>query len=413
MNILDLFSGAGGLTEGFRRDEFNIIAHIEKNTSAYKTLLAREAFYFLKSINKLNIYNEYLKGNIKFPELMTFLPKDYKERVINEEISSDTLSHIFNSVDDKLQGAPLEGIIGGPPCQAYSTIARGRNEKTKSSDKRIYLYQYYTEFLIKYRPKFFIFENVKGLRSFKDIDGEKLFPKIINEFENAFKKDSYKVYYEMLNSADFKVPQRRERIILMGVRSDIDKGEFFQWVKKYKEPAPALSELFQDLPFVKNNDEVNYRAADPSSYVEKYINPLQVPLSLNRSRKNNDRDKEIYRIAVSERVKGNKLKYGMLPPHLKTHKNEKDFQDRFTALSYNDISHTIVAHIAKDGHYYIHPDVKQNRSITLREAARIQSFPDDFYFEDNRTAAFTQIGNAVPPLLSKVLAQAILDYIYA
>jgi DNA (cytosine-5)-methyltransferase 1 len=110
-----------------------------------------------------------------------------------------------------------------------------------------------------------------------------------------------------------------------------------------------------------------------------------------------------------------RLNYNELPAKLKTHKNRHSFFDRFKVVNANaEFSHTVVAHIAKDGHYYIHPDIRQNRSISIREAARLQSFPDDFYFEGvkeekNRTAAFKQIGNAVPPLMAEQIAEKLRE----
>lgn len=126
------------------------------------------------------------------------------------------------------------------------------------------------------------------------------------------------------------------------------------------------------------------------------------------SRFNNENDLEIYRIAVDKWVnKGKRLNYSELPQRLIKHNNVKTFTNRFQVVNHEGISHTVVAHICADGHYYIHPDIHQNRSITVREAARIQSFPDDYFFESSRTAAFKQIGNAVPVLMGVGIAQKI------
>ena len=126
------------------------------------------------------------------------------------------------------------------------------------------------------------------------------------------------------------------------------------------------------------------------------------------SRFNNDNDLEIYRIAVDQWVNNDKrLNYGDLPSRLIKHNNVKTFTNRFQVVNHKGVSHTVVAHICADGHYYIHPDINQNRSITVREAARIQSFPDDYFFESNRTTAFKQIGNAVPVLMAEGIAKKI------
>ncbi|HHP7817663.1 TPA: DNA cytosine methyltransferase, partial [Streptococcus pyogenes] len=128
-------------------------------------------------------------------------------------------------------------------------------------------------------------------------------------------------------------------------------------------------------------------------------------------RPHNENDLKIYKLVLRAKKKGKNLRYIDIPEELQTHSNTTSFLDRYKALDYGSVSHTVVAHIAKDGHYYIHPDLRQNRSITVREAARIQGFPDDFYFEHSRTAAFKQIGNAVPPILSKKIAMAVIDFL--
>ena len=130
------------------------------------------------------------------------------------------------------------------------------------------------------------------------------------------------------------------------------------------------------------------------------------------ARPNNPNDLEIYKIAVNKWVNDNKrLNYAELPERLIKHSNTKSFTNRFQVVNHLGISHTVVAHICADGHYYIHPDIKQNRSITVREAARIQSFPDDYFFEKSRTTAFKQIGNAVPVLMAEGIAEKIKEMI--
>jgi DNA (cytosine-5)-methyltransferase 1 len=127
------------------------------------------------------------------------------------------------------------------------------------------------------------------------------------------------------------------------------------------------------------------------------------------ARPQSKRDLEIYKIAVKKKNRGINLRYYELPAGLKTHKNETAFLDRFKVVDASGrASHTVIAHIAKDGHYYIHPDIRQNRALTVREAARLQTFPDNFVFEGTRTSQFRQIGNAVPPMLSRIIADELL-----
>jgi len=372
LNIVDLFSGAGGLTEGFRlKKYFNFICHVEMDKDACSSLELRNIYYYLKHRNNLEYYYNYIQNNISKDELYKFIPKKIVKDILNIEISKQTIPVIFNFIDTKLKGKSVDGIIGGPPCQAYSLVGRVRNEKKKLTDERIYLYKYYLDFLKKYNPKFFIFENVKGLLSFKDVEGEFLFPKIIKEFNNC----GYSIEYNIIDVAEYGVSQKRERLILIGYRNDLNiKVSFFKYLSKYKETAPLLKELLSDLPQIEAGKSFDkYIGINFNEVVRKYIRD----------------NKEI-----------------ILTQHVA---RLSSFLDRYKALDYNSVSHTIVAHISKDGHYYIHPDLNQNRSITVREAARIQGFSDDFYFEHSRTAAFKQIGNAVPPILSKKIAISILE----
>ena len=213
--------------------------------------------------------------------------------------------------------------------------------------------------------------------------------------------------------------QNRKRIILVGWKSDfipalpdlekIDLQTFYK-----------VNSVFSDLPFLyagEGIDKYQGYARKPNQYLidSSIRNGINI-LTQHTARPHTSQDKEIYRFAVNKwNMEQKRLDYNDLPERLKTHKNRHSFFDRFkVVVSDLHYSQTIVAHIAKDGHYYIHPDVNQNRSITVREAARLQSFPDDYYFEgvkerSNRTAAFRQIGNAVPPLMAYQIAKALIN----
>ncbi|OTO90111.1 hypothetical protein A5852_003551 [Enterococcus faecium] len=143
LNIIDLFSGAGGLTEGFRDAEFfNLIAHVEMDHSASKTLKLRDAYYYLKEKNNLNLYYDYITGKISRDEFFSNIPEYVISKVINVGIGEDTIEDIFSTIDVNGNYQKIHGVIGGPPCQAYSTIGRSQNEKIKEQDERIYLYKY-------------------------------------------------------------------------------------------------------------------------------------------------------------------------------------------------------------------------------------------------------------------------------
>lgn len=405
INIIDLFSGAGGLTEGFRNQRYKILGHVEKEKAACETLKLREVYYYLKEKNKLGLYNDFLSSKTSIEDLLKHVPREKLNKILNFEISQENIHSIFSFFDDL--GENVDGIIGGPPCQAYSTIGRARNASKKSSDERIYLYKFYIHFLNKYQPKFFIFENVKGLLSFRDADDEFLLPRMKKEFEEA----GYSLGYEVLNTKNYGVPQSRERLIIFGVMNEKKEliQEFFKNLKKYEENEVDVKTAFQGLPSLRAGEVNNSYTNLSNDYVEQnFLQDSKTPLTQNIARPNNSNDLAIYKIVAEAKKNGKNIKYSELDSKLKTHKHTDKFLDRFKALSWNSPSHTVVAHISKDGHHYIHPDTKQNRSITVREAARLQGFPDNYYFLDSRTSAFTQIGNAVPPIFSKKMADAIL-----
>ena len=163
MNFIDLFAGAGGLSEGFVREGFHPVAHLEMDKNACDTLKTRLAHHYLIKNDQLNIYNAYLKNEISRDILWSKIPESILESVINEEISAKTIKSLFHRIDKQLQGEKVDLIIGGPPCQAYSLVGRSRDPNRMKEDKRNFLFRYYAEFLRRYNPKFFVFENVLGL----------------------------------------------------------------------------------------------------------------------------------------------------------------------------------------------------------------------------------------------------------
>ncbi|WP_059141516.1 DNA cytosine methyltransferase [Paenilisteria newyorkensis] len=408
MNVIDLFAGAGGLSEGFRKAGFNILSHVEMDQSASLTLKTREAFYFLKEKDKLHIYEDYLLKKISRDELYSHIPKDILNRVINAEITDETIGGIFKSVDKSIGNQKISVIIGGPPCQAYSLAGRARDPERMLNDPRNYLYKQYIKFLSKYSPEIFVFENVMGILTAQS--GE-IFQNIKKEMNEA----GYEIDYKVLNSKDFGVCQSRKRVILIGWKKELTFSypnfENIQVAKK------TIRNLFEDLPILKAGEAINerdgYTKRSTKYLVADSIRETDWNVLIQHiARPNRELDLNIYRYAVEKwDTEGRKIKYDELPKTWQTQKNTQSFLDRFKVIPYDDVSHTVVAHIAKDGHYYIHPSKEQNRSISVREAARIQSFPDNYYFEDSRTAAYKQIGNAVPPLMAYHLAKNILDKI--
>jgi DNA (cytosine-5)-methyltransferase 1 len=406
LNYIDLFAGAGGLSEGFIRAGFNPIAHVEMNKNACDTLKTRVAYHWLKKNKKISLYYDYLKSENKVKEdLWGKIPSNQIDSVINTEISTETLSDIFESIDKVRNGKEIDLIIGGPPCQAYSIVGRARDPKNMEDDPRNHLYKHYIKFLNKYKPKMFVFENVPGILSAKNGD-------YLKKIFDAVQKAGYDVAIppkKFLNAKDFDVLQDRKRVIIIGWKKELKLNypDFKIAMPKYQ----VSKDLFSDLKPLKNG-EGSLNAMPYLKDTNEYLRHKSIRNGLDFvtqhiTRPNNNNDLEIYRIAVEEWNKGKRLNYAELPKRLIKHTNTESFANRFQVVNGKGVSHTVVAHIAMDGHYYIHPDKKQNRSISVREAARIQSFPDDYFFEGSRTAAFKQIGNAVPVLMAEGIAKKI------
>ena len=409
--FIDLFAGAGGLSEGFVRAGFKPLAHIEMNHYACDTLRTRAAFHYLKEINRLDIYKEYLKNKQEKEDgqkLWQQVPQDVINTVIQSEIGKDTIEGIFNKIDNLKGNHEIDIIIGGPPCQAYSVAGRARMGKDVENDPRNELYKYYVKFLEYYMPKMFVFENVLGIRTAKG--GEPF-----RDLQRLVRSLGYEIEYKEQIASEHGVLQKRHRIIIVGWKKDynLHYPELEIEDCNYK----VLNDLFSDLPirkagegdlckpikYTKSIEEMQYLKIagirnDDFDFTTQHI-----------ARPNNLNDREIYVWAIKKWYKESKqLSYKDIPADHQKHKNKETFLNRFSVVNPNGVCHTVVAHIAMDGHYYIYPNPKPTvenvRSITIREAARLQSFPDDYYFEGSRSAAFKQIGNAVPVVLAYKIA---------
>ncbi len=413
LRFLDLFAGAGGLSEGFIRAGFNPVAHVETDQAACFTLKTRMAYHWLRAHDQVDQYNNYLNGEITRDELYRLVPPWQIGSVINSKIGEKLLSDVFGSIDKLLEGESLDLIIGGPPCQAYSLVGRSRDRNRMNGDKRNYLYVYYAAFLKRYRPRYFIFENVTGLLSAKGPDGNLHF----DNMRELFREAGYETEFMVLSAEEYGVLQSRKRIILVGMRGQ--KTGFYPEPERWA-PRVKVMEIFQDLPAIQAGGG-SAKPCNLKKYAGQYLYDAEirnddVSVTWHMARPHTKQDLEIYRIAV-EKWTGNKrrLDYNDLPDRLKTHQNRSSFLDRFKVVAADlPSSQTVVAHIAKDGHYYIHPDIRQNRSLTPREAARLQTFPDDYFFESvsgvpGYTPAFCQIGNAVPVQLARRIARKLME----
>lgn len=412
MRYLDLFAGAGGLSEGFIKAGFEPVAHVELSESACYTLKTRTAFHYLEETGNLTPYIQYTSGQITRSQLYEQLPTGLLDSVICEEISAKTLKGLFSKIDSLNGGETIDLIVGGPPCQAYSLMGRSRDPNNMLHDKRNYLFSFYVKFLERYHPRYFVFENVLGLLSAKDENGYRY----LDMMTAAFNKAGYQIDLQILNARDYGVLQNRKRIIIIGKRTN-ESDFHFHWPAHINTDA-HVSAIFSDLPEIHAGEgDVNncqlLNTPDPWLIENEIRSQIPgMPVTYYCSRTHKEQDLEIYRIAVNKwNNNRERLNYSDLPARLKTHKNQKTFLDRFKVVAAEeDASQTVVAHIAKDGHYYIHPSLRQNRSLTPREAARLQTFPDDYFFESvsgtpSRTDAYRQIGNAVPVRLAYLIAQ--------
>jgi len=243
LTFIDLFAGAGGLSEGFIQEGFEPVAHVESDVAACNTLRTRMAYHWLIKAGRGDLYADYLTGELSREQLHNAVPRRVIDAIINEQINPDSLSRIYNEIDSLLREREVDVLIGGPPCQAYSVVGRARDPKRMIGDKRNDLYKCYAEFLKKYSPKRFVFENVAGLMSAKTREGQGYFDVI----RSLFRRIGYESGYSQLRANEFGVLQNRKRVVLIGWRKGISPSlpEPEKWI-----PDARVREVFSDLPLI-------------------------------------------------------------------------------------------------------------------------------------------------------------------
>ena len=504
--VIDLFAGPGGLSEGFSSIEtgdgnrrFDVRISIEKDPMAHRTLLLRALFRAFPKGQAPDCYYDYVQGSITRDELfdnpvvkdaLALARSEAKLAELGTTASSTTDGWIEKALEDVTDWA----LIGGPPCQAYSLAGRSRMRGVAdfAEDKRHFLYKEYLRIIKKFKPAVFVMENVKGMLTSQH-GGTLIFERIIADLRQPDHDLSYRIqslvvegedldpHDFVIQSEDYGIPQRRHRVILFGIRSDVaedvpaletepkrfklkvaaakvgvltaitglprvrsrvsrqdDSPE--QWLavlkksisqlKLWRDPKRMNIELAMAVAlnraallrshgsmFIRHT--VDYGTKMPSYLSEWYADAKLDGVLQHESRSHMASDLHRYLFAscyaalekVSPRI--HECPPKLLPDHKNVGEVDTPFLDRFRVQLGDQPSTTVVSHISKDGHYYIHPDASQCRSLTAREAARLQTFPDNYFFEGGRTQQFHQIGNAVPPLLARQIAEVVSDFLSA
>jgi len=397
LNTIDLFAGCGGLSDGFEKTGmYKSLAFIEWEKQPCATLIKRLT-------NKW----EYESAD----EIVLQFDMQRIDELINGW-KNDEIFGKHKGLKDLVGNKTVDLIIGGPPCQAYSVAGRVRDEKGMHEDYRNYLFESYLAIVNEYKPKLFVFENVEGILSAKP-GGISIIERITSDFA----KIGYKILgdlrkYALLNAADFGVPQKRKRVIIIGVNNELIKiapefalVDFYDNIlssyrtKSQRTVADAISDLPKLFPL---NLENNINRV-------KLSHNLSSPKILNHfPRFHSKRDQEIFReIALDKLEKSNKYPNSKALIELYFQKTGKKSNfHKYNVLELDAPSNTIPAHLYKDGLRHIHPDPEQARTITVREAARLQGFDDDFEFLGSMGDQYKMIGNAVPPILSECIAKA-------
>ena len=373
--FIDLFAGCGGLSlgmeyAGFKSIFFNEIVPVFAATYLFNRDI-EDGHYYIGDINKLN------------------------EDIKNYE-------YIWKNIDG---GVDL--VCGGPPCQGFSMANRQRI----IDDPRNNLYKAYLQFLHNVRPKFFVMENVKGMA--------KRIPEIKEDFVKYLGKE-YQIDFRLLRAQDFGVPQNRERLILIGNRMGIDPNDIFASIECKKKKSFILKDALEGLPHLEARKEKNKGELEelPTGLTERdfeyiendfyhFINGQRKITKLynHKNRYNNPRDIEIF----SRLPQGANSLHESIQDIMPYKSRNNIFKDKYYKLDETQICKTITSHMKFDCNMYIHP--WESRGLSPREAARIQTFPDDYVLKGAQNQWYAQVGNAVPVKLAEAIGASIIEFL--
>ena len=469
--IVDIFAGPGGLNEGFSTVYSNLgtscftsVLAAEMDAFAHETLTLRSFFRASCEFGVAESYYSYIKGEqtLKFDKKNRDLFTDAQDKNLCVTLGTTDGNKVFDEkLTQVLKSNQHWALLGGPPCQAYSTARRWtfRTEEgfDLSGDHRAHLYKEYLRIIKKFGPSVFVMENVKGILS------SKYFAAIQNDLSQvAFEGLGYNIYSVVQNdysaadprgflvkAEEYGVPQRRHRVILLGVRKDIkaiprklipsqsnvttydalsglpklrsrlSKGlnSDEEWMGVVNGYAGYLkAEFGYDSKIIEKLPQSSSNYSPPkisSTYLNWVIDPLlnELPNHATRGHMPEDLGRYLFAALFGEKhgfsPKSDDFPVKLAPNHKSW--NTGKFNDRFRVQIATEPSTTIVSHISKDGHSFIHYDPNQARSLTVREAARLQSFPDNYFFCGPRTEQFKQVGNAVPPLLAHQIGKIVAE----
>lgn len=400
MNFIDIFAGCGGLSEGFKQNPaFNMLAAVE--------------------------WEKPQVDNLRNHLITNYNMHDANERVIQFDIQrTEELINGWNDdpnygshvgLDSIIGNQNVDLIIGGPPCQAYSVAGRIRDGNGMRNDYRNFLFESYMRLVRHYQPNLFVFENVPGMLSSKP-DGTTLVTDLIrNEIINS----GYEIIDDLKKYAQFDlshygVPQKRKRIIIIGVRNGYKNNiqnalrEFYvDILPQYRENTRTVRDAIADLPPIIPAEE------DYSLNGKKYSHIFNENITNHIPRYHNRRDIQIFN-TLCEDIESGRNRYitsqALIELYTQMTGRTSNIH-KYHVLRWDQPSNTIPAHLYKDGLRHIHPDSTQSRSITVREAARLQTFPDNYEFISSTGDNYKMIGNAVPPLFSEKLANALIGFI--